>query len=133
MKYLAAYALLALSGKKDITAADVKKVLSEAQVKVDEEDIERLIKAVKGKPIHQLISDGRKQMSGSVPTVTEAAPSHTKETKTADSKKQTAKDTPKEAPKTKEVEKKKDEKKEEQKEEKPADDDDDFMAGGLFE
>ncbi len=26
MKYLAAYALLALSGKKDISAADVKKV-----------------------------------------------------------------------------------------------------------
>jgi ribosomal protein L12E/L44/L45/RPP1/RPP2 len=36
MKYLAAYALLALSDKKDITAADVKKVLSEAQVKADD-------------------------------------------------------------------------------------------------
>jgi ribosomal protein L12E/L44/L45/RPP1/RPP2 len=72
MKYLAAYALLALSDKKDITAADVKKVLSEAQVKVDDEDVERLIKAVKGKPIHQLIADGRKQVgsSGSAPVVT---------------------------------------------------------------
>jgi ribosomal protein L12E/L44/L45/RPP1/RPP2 len=62
MKYLAAYALLALSDKKDITAADVKKVLSEAQVKVDEDDLQRLIKAVKGKPIHQLINDGLRQL-----------------------------------------------------------------------
>jgi ribosomal protein L12E/L44/L45/RPP1/RPP2 len=36
MKYLAAYALLALSGKQDITSDDVKKVLGEAQVKTDE-------------------------------------------------------------------------------------------------
>lgn len=67
MKYLAAYALLALSGKKDITAADVKKVLGDAQIKADDADITRLLEAVKGKPIHQLIADGTKLIGASGP------------------------------------------------------------------
>jgi len=65
MKYLAAYALVALSGKKDITAADIKKVLGDAQIKADDADITRLFDAVKGKPIHQLIADGTKQIGSS--------------------------------------------------------------------
>jgi ribosomal protein L12E/L44/L45/RPP1/RPP2 len=65
MKYLAAYALLALSGKKDITAADIKKVLGDAQIKADDADINRLLESVKGKPIHQLIADGTKQIGAS--------------------------------------------------------------------
>jgi ribosomal protein L12E/L44/L45/RPP1/RPP2 len=65
MKYLAAYALVALSGKKDITAADIKKVLGDAQIKADDADITRLLDAVKGKPIHQLIADGTKQIASS--------------------------------------------------------------------
>ena len=71
MKYLAAYALLALSGKKDITAADVKKVLGDAQINADDADIKRLLESVKGKAIHQLIADGTKQIgsSGSAPSV----------------------------------------------------------------
>ena len=32
MKYLAAYALLSLSGKKDICAADIKNVLAKSNV-----------------------------------------------------------------------------------------------------
>lgn len=65
MKYLAAYALVALSGKKDITAADIKKVLGDAQIKAEDADITRLLESVKGKPIHQLIADGSKQIGGS--------------------------------------------------------------------
>lgn len=67
MKYLAAYALVALSGKKDITAADIKKVLGDAQIKADDADINRLLDSVKGKPIHQLIADGTRQIGGSGP------------------------------------------------------------------
>lgn len=65
MKYLAAYALLALSGKKEIKAADIKKVLGDAQIKADDADITRLLDSVKGKPIHQLIADGTKLIGGS--------------------------------------------------------------------
>ena len=65
MKYLAAYALVALSGKKDITAADIKKVLGDAQIKAEDADITRLLESVKGKPIQQLIADGTKQIGGS--------------------------------------------------------------------
>jgi ribosomal protein L12E/L44/L45/RPP1/RPP2 len=43
MKYLAAYALLSLSGKKDITAADIKKVLGDAQIGAEDADITRLL------------------------------------------------------------------------------------------
>jgi ribosomal protein L12E/L44/L45/RPP1/RPP2 len=72
MKYLAAYALLALSGKKDITAADIKKVLGDAQIKAEDADINRLLEAVKGKPIHQLIADGTKQIGASGPAASSA-------------------------------------------------------------
>ena len=56
MKYLAAYALLALSGNNNINAADIKRVLGDAQIKADDADINRLLESVKGKPIHQLIA-----------------------------------------------------------------------------
>lgn len=76
MKYLAAYTLLALSGKKDISAADLKKVLGDAQIKTNDADINRLLESVKGKPIHQLIADGTKQIgsSGPAPAATGSAP-----------------------------------------------------------
>lgn len=93
MKYLAAYALLALSGKKDVTAADVKKVLGDAQIKADDADINRLLESVKGKPIHQLIADGTKQIGSSGPApAASSAPAAKAETK---------KEAPKEEPKKK--------------------------------
>lgn len=73
MKYLAAYALLALSGKKEIKAADIKKVLGDAQIKADDADITRLLDSVKGKPIHQLIADGTKLIGASGPAPAPAA------------------------------------------------------------
>lgn len=90
MKYLAAYALLALSGKKEINAADIKKVLGDAQIKADDADINRLLESVKGKPIHQLIADGLKQVGSAGPAPAASAPAAKADTK---------KDAPKEEPK----------------------------------
>jgi len=73
MKYLAAYALLALSGNNNVTAADIKRVLGDAQIKADDADINRLLESVKGKPIHQLIADGTKQIGSSAPVSTSTA------------------------------------------------------------
>ena len=67
MKYLAAYALLSLSGNNNVSAADIKRVLGDAQIKTDDVDINRLLESVKGKPIHQLIADGTKQIGSSGP------------------------------------------------------------------
>ena len=77
MKYLAAYALLALSGKKDISAADVKKVLGDAQIKADDADITRLLESVKGKQIHQLIADGTKQIGAGGAVAASSGPAKT--------------------------------------------------------
>lgn len=52
MKYLAAYALLSLSGKQNISAADIKKVLGDVQATVSDDDINRVIESLKGKKIH---------------------------------------------------------------------------------
>lgn len=95
MKYLAAYALLALSGKKDINAADIKKVLGDAQIKAEDADINRLLDSVKGKPIHQLIADGLKQVGSSGPAPAASAPAG----KAADAKKDAPKEEPKKADK----------------------------------
>ena len=48
MKHLAAYLLLVLGGK-DATAEAIKDLLSKASIETDDEDIERLLKAVEGK------------------------------------------------------------------------------------
>lgn len=99
MKYLAAYALLALSGKKDINAADIKKVLGDAQIKADDADINRLLESVKGKPIHQLIADGTKQIGGSGPAPAAAGKAEAKK----DDKKEDKKPVEKPAEKKKEA------------------------------
>lgn len=111
MKYLAAYALLALSGNNNVTAADIKRVLGDAQINADDADINRLIESVKGKPIHQLIAEGTKQIGTAAPS----APAATTTAKVTEAPKKEAK---KEAPK---------------KEAPPAEEEDDFMAGGLFD
>lgn len=122
MKYLAAYALVALSGKKDINAADIKKVLGDAQIAADDSDITRLLDSVKGKQIHQLIADGTKQIGGSGPAPVAAGGK-------SEAKPAVAKEEPK-----------KDDKKDDKKKNvppppppPPADDDDFFGGGGLFD
>lgn len=84
MKYLAAYALVALSGNNNISAADIKRVLGDAQIKADDADINRLLDSVKGKPIHQLIADGTRQIGSSGPVpVASSAPKATEVKKEA--------------------------------------------------
>jgi ribosomal protein L12E/L44/L45/RPP1/RPP2 len=46
MKYIAAYALLVLGGKKDISGADIEKVLKEGGIKADADHSTKLITAL---------------------------------------------------------------------------------------
>ena len=62
MKYIAAYALLTLGGKKDITAADIEKVLKEGGIKADADRSAKLVEALKGKAFHELVEAGIKKM-----------------------------------------------------------------------
>lgn len=72
MKYIAAYALCVLGGKADPAAADVEKVLKEAGVKAEADNINKLITALQGKAFHELVAEGKKKMS-SCGTVVQAA------------------------------------------------------------
>lgn len=58
MKHIAAYALLVLGGNATPKAADVEKVLKEAGIKSEAEEIERLITSLKGKQFHEYVSAG---------------------------------------------------------------------------
>lgn len=42
-------------------------MLGDAQIKADDANINRLLESVKGKPIHQLIADGTKQIGSAGP------------------------------------------------------------------
>lgn len=96
----------------NLAAADIKRVLGDAQVNADDADINRLLESVKGKQIHQLIAEGTKQIGTAAPAATTAA---------TPAKVDNKKEAPKEA------------KKEAKKEAPPAEEEDDFMAGGLFD
>ena len=88
MKYLAAYALLSLSGKKDISAADIKNVLGKSNVACEDADINRLLESVKGKSIQDLISQGTAKIGSSGPApAASSAPAPVKETKKEEPKK----------------------------------------------
>merc|ERR1719166_384843 len=60
MKYLAAYALLVLSGNESPSADDVNKVLKDSGVKGDKKAIETMIKLLEGsgKSVPEMIADG---------------------------------------------------------------------------
>jgi len=62
MKYLAAYCLAALGGKNDVSAADIKKILSEVGSETNDADINRVIDALRGKQLHEVINDGLKKV-----------------------------------------------------------------------
>ena len=67
MKYVAAYALLVLGGKADISGADLEKVLKEAGIKADTTRANDVAGALKGKHLHELISEGKKKMATAGP------------------------------------------------------------------
>jgi large subunit ribosomal protein LP2 len=58
MKYVAAYALLVLGGKPEPSVADLEKVLKEAGIKADAAQSERLVNALKGKNLSEIIAAG---------------------------------------------------------------------------
>ena len=62
MRHIAAYAMLVLGGKDEPTAADVEKVVKEAGAEVDKEKCTALCAALKGKPFHDLVSEGIKTL-----------------------------------------------------------------------
>ena len=79
MKYIAAYALLVLGGKASPTAADVEKVLKEAGIKSEADQVARVIKSLEGKPFHELVANGNKKLASmgsvaSAPAAGGAAP-----------------------------------------------------------
>lgn len=65
MKYVAAYALLVLGGKEEPSCADIEKLLKEAGVKAETEKAENVAKALKGKKLHEVISEGKAKMASS--------------------------------------------------------------------
>ena len=89
MKHVAAYALLVLGGKANPTAADVEKLLKDSGVNADTEKVATLIKAIDGKPFHELVESGLGKLasmgSGAAApaaaggAAAEAAPADTKE------------------------------------------------------
>ncbi len=58
MRYIAAYLLLALGGKKTPTAAEIKAVLAAAGIEADDARIATLIKELEGKDLDKLVTEG---------------------------------------------------------------------------
>lgn len=73
MKHIAAYALLVLGGNTDPAVADVEKVLKEAGVKSENESLEKLVNALKGRAFHELVAAGKSKMSSMGTVVASAA------------------------------------------------------------
>ena len=58
MKYLAAYALLVLGGNATPSEDDVSKLLAAAGINADKERLTQLSAALRGKTLHEVISEG---------------------------------------------------------------------------
>ena len=67
MRIIAAYLLAVLGGKQNPDAAAVKKILSSVSIEASDDDINRVITALNGKDIDQLIKEGKEKLA-SVPT-----------------------------------------------------------------
>ncbi|OQR99229.1 hypothetical protein ACHHYP_07176 [Achlya hypogyna] len=76
MRYVAAYLLVALSGK-EVTPADVKTVLTKAGVEIDAARLDQLFADVADKSIEDIIAEGSKKLAsfgGAAPAAAAAAP-----------------------------------------------------------
>ena len=69
MKSVAAYALLVLGGKAEPSTADLEKLLKEAGVKPESDKAEKVVSALKGKKLHEVISAGKEKMASSATVV----------------------------------------------------------------
>ena len=58
MKYIAAYCLLVLGGKKDVTESDLSSFLKSIDCEVDEEQVKVVVQTLKGKELHELANQG---------------------------------------------------------------------------
>ena len=112
MKYIAAYALLVLGGNESPSDADVRKVLQEVGGEVNDEDLKRVVNALKGKQLHEVIAAGTKKLANISFGGASSGAASTGSSKAEPAKKEAAKE----------------EKKPEVKEEEP----DVGLGGGLF-
>ena len=63
MRHVAAYLLAVLGGNESPSAADVKSILSSVGVEADKDNLGRVISALKGKSIPELIEAGLEKMA----------------------------------------------------------------------
>ncbi|VDK70366.1 unnamed protein product [Litomosoides sigmodontis] len=101
MKYLAAHLLSTMGGNKSPTAKDIENILGSVGLDVDMEDANKVVSALSGKSIDEVITAGLEKISSvsfggtasTVAPVTSAAPAGAPET---GSKKEEKKEEPKE-------------------------------------
>ncbi|GMT28179.1 hypothetical protein PFISCL1PPCAC_19476 [Pristionchus fissidentatus] len=67
MKYLGAYLLATLGGNASPSAQDILKIIESVGQDVDMEEANKVVDALKGKTVADLISEGKKKLS-SVPS-----------------------------------------------------------------
>ena len=63
MKYVAAYALLVLGGNATPSEADVSKLLQEVGIEANNDDLSRVLGALKGKDLNEVIAAGTKKLA----------------------------------------------------------------------
>eukprot|EP00997_Jenningsia_sp_PLL12_P010705 NODE_8039_length_427_cov_19.224868_g7179_i0.p1 GENE.NODE_8039_length_427_cov_19.224868_g7179_i0~~NODE_8039_length_427_cov_19.224868_g7179_i0.p1 ORF type:complete len:115 (+),score=20.04 NODE_8039_length_427_cov_19.224868_g7179_i0:32-346(+) len=63
MKYIAAYALLALSGKTEISADDLTRLLTDLDCSPEQQTVDLVVNNLKGKPIHEAVAEGLTQIA----------------------------------------------------------------------
>ena len=64
MKYVAAYTLLALRGENDIDASKLKAFLEACDCEVNQDSLDAVVNALKGKSLTELINNGLPKVSG---------------------------------------------------------------------
>jgi len=73
MRYVAAYLLATLGGKKDPSADDINKILGSVGIEIDAERAKKVISELKGKDVVQVIAKGSEKLA-SVPSGGGGAP-----------------------------------------------------------
>merc|ERR1719213_1394387 len=66
MKYAVAYAMAYVAGKESPSKGDVKKILESIEAEVDDAELDKLVSALEGKNIAEVIAAGRETMKGMV-------------------------------------------------------------------